>query len=138
MTLTVQGNSVLGFLLQDVWHNNALGGRTETIYNAIMEYEEVHIDRLINHTNLNKGIIEYAITKLYKNGLVDPLGNDYYKGLVLTEEKALEIAKKYGTLGYCEKRKERHLEERRQFVSRKLLKHKHNWMKRYGKYADKD
>ncbi len=138
MTLKIQGNSVTSSVHRDIWHYNALGPRAETIYKCIMDCREVHIDQLVDHTNIDSRIIENAITKLFKNGLVEPLGSGFYRGINMTNEKMVEIAKKYGTLGSCDKRVERHQEERKQYISQNMMRQKYYWMKKYGKYLHRN
>ena len=137
MTLKIQGNSVPTLILKDVWHYRAIGPRAETIYYLLLDYEERHIDELVDRIQVNKRIIENALTKLYKNGLVEPLGSGFYLGVQMTEVKAIEIAKKYGTYGKSHRRMECHREERQRFLSYKMLRQKSYWMKRYGKYTHK-
>ena len=132
MTQSIQGSSVPVSIQQDVWHYHALGKRAETVYSYILDYDQVKIDEVVDRSNIGRLIVKRAVDILFKNGLVEDLGDGIYKGIVMTEKKAIEIAKNHGTDGSSKKRIDYHQNEREIRVSQILLKEKHIWIKKHG------
>lgn len=123
---------VLIKIASDAWHRNALGLTGRTIWCLLLAGESLTPKMISKRTGRGISTVSRSINKLFRYGLIEPLGNGYYTSVIADQAHLQSIAVEKYTNGSCKKRKQRYQRERESQVSLQILRQKWYWNKRHG------